>query len=137
MLTLLVEFSTQVDVLTERVKELDARLNKSSRNSHKPPSSDSLARRRVHTREKSGRKPGGQPGHRGATLELVAQPDRTERHLPTTCPGCGGALSTDAVQVVERRQVIDLPAKLLEVVEHQVLATTCPCCRAPGRSRKA
>jgi transposase len=130
VLTLLVEFSTQVDVLADRVKELEARLNKNSRNSHKPPSSDGLARRRVHTREKSGRKPGGQPGHQGATLEMVAQADRTEQHLPAVCPGCGGAVSADAAEVVERRQVIDLPAKLLEVVEHQVLAATCPCCRA-------
>lgn len=133
VVTLVLELGTQVDVLAERVKELEVRLNKNSRNSHKPPSSDGLARRRVHTREKSGKRAGGQPGHPGATLQMVEQPERTERHLPTACPACGGALVKDEAHLVERRQVIDLPPKLLEVVEHQVLEITCPGCQTVVR----
>jgi transposase len=133
IVTLVLEFSTQVDVLAERVKDLEARLNKNSRNSHKPPSSDGLARRRVQTREKSGKRSGGQVGHPGATLQMVETPDLTERHLASACPGCGGSLAVETARVIERRQVIDLPAKLLEVVEHQVLEMTCPGCQAVVR----
>jgi hypothetical protein len=60
-------------------------------------------------RRKSGRKPGGQPGHPGATLALVADPNRRMRHEPGPCSGCGADLA-DAPEVgVERRQVFDLP----------------------------
>jgi transposase len=39
----------------------------------------------------------------------------------------------DEARLVERRQVIDLPPKLLEVVEHQVLEIACPGCQTVVR----
>src|SRR5260221_12879545 len=59
-------------LLLERVQELEARLAKDSHNSSKPPSSDGLARKTKSLRRRSGKKPGGQLGHRGETLRLVA-----------------------------------------------------------------
>src|SRR5258707_15055639 len=67
----------QIAVLVARVQELEARLAKDSHNSGKPPSSDGLRRETRKTkslRKKSGRKPGGQIGHRGETLRLVTTP---------------------------------------------------------------
>src|SRR5260221_13332877 len=52
-------------LLLERVQELEARLAKDSHNSSKPPSSDGLARKTKSLRRRSGKKPGGQLGHRG------------------------------------------------------------------------
>src|SRR5437660_1134030 len=62
------ELETQLARTTElatKVAELTERLNQNSRNSSKPPSTDSPATRPRRTHESSGRKPGGQPGHPG------------------------------------------------------------------------
>jgi transposase len=75
----------QVSVLVARVQELEARLAKDSHNSSKPPSSDGLgrvARKTKSLRRPSGKKAGGQLGHRGETLRLVAKPDAMVEHRP-------------------------------------------------------
>jgi hypothetical protein len=75
-------------------RQLAAR-KKNSTNSSKPPSSDGLAgaqRPRCSSRKKSGRKPGGQPGHMGQERQRVEKPDRTEEVLPLQCKHCGSAL---------------------------------------------
>ena len=47
-------------------------------------------------RGKTGRKPGGQAGHKGKTLCRTAIPDRVEEHVPSSCRGCGASLSSAA-----------------------------------------
>lgn len=134
----------QMTALLERVQELEARLArlarlaKDSHNSSKPPSSDGLKRQLPRTRSlrrKTGKKPGGQLGHPGETLHLVAEPDAVMEHRPTVCAACqasleGGEEGT-AVEIVarERRQVQDLPPIRLRVTEHQVLSLRCPACQ--------
>ena len=44
-------------------------------------------------REKSGRKPGGQPGHEGHTLTFREKPNRVVLHAPERCSGCGTDLT--------------------------------------------
>src|SRR5260370_20487131 len=78
----------QIAALLERVHELEAQLAKDSHNSSKPPASDGLARKTRSLRRKSGKKPGGQLGHRGETLRLVAVPDAVVEHRPAVCAGC-------------------------------------------------
>ena len=82
----------QVTVLAARLQELEARLAKDSHNSGKPPSSDGLARKTKSLRRRSGKKPGGQLGHRGETLHLVATPDAVVEHRPAICSGCQSPL---------------------------------------------
>ena len=86
------QLRVMVEVLRAEVAELRRQLGQNSRNSSKPPSSDSpfTKPKPKSLRRRSGRKPGGQPGHPGSTLVLVADPDEHERHEPGPCTGCGG-----------------------------------------------
>src|SRR3990170_4656462 len=112
----------QVATLTARVEELERQRSLDSHNSSKPPSTDPPDSRPSpkSLRQPSGRKSGGQPGHPGSTLRMVAKPDRVVRHPPEHCESCGASLADAPIVQVERRQVIDLPPVLVEVVEHQV-----------------
>jgi transposase len=119
----------QVRALLERVQELEARLAKDSHNSSKSPSSDGLKRKTKSLRAKSGRKPGGQLGHRGETLHLVAAPDAVVEHRPRHCPQCQMPLADAEVVLRERRQVHELPPGVrLQITEHQALHLRCPRC---------
>lgn len=64
--------ATQIKQLEVRIRELEARLNKNSSNSSKPPSSDGLSKppRTTSLRENGKNKSGGQKGHKGETLKL-------------------------------------------------------------------
>src|SRR5258706_7149101 len=119
----------QVAVLLARVQELEARAAKDSHTSGKPPSSDGLKRRTKSLRRRSGKKPGGQLGHRGETLPLVATPDAVVEHRPAVCTACQMPLDTQPVVLRERRQVHELPAVRLLVTEHQALHLRCPACQ--------
>jgi transposase len=119
----------QVQALMERVRDLEDRLAKDSHNSSKAPSSDGLGRKTRSLRRKSGKRPGGQLGHRGETLRLVVVPDRVVEHRPTICATCRSQLGPEAVVVVrERRQVQDVPPVRLQITEHQALHVRCPSC---------
>jgi transposase len=109
--------------------ELRRRLDMSSRNSSKPPSSDSpfVKPTPKSLRGKSGRRPGGQHGHPGSTLALVADPNERRRHEPGPCTGCGADLATAPEVGMERRQVFDLPPMTVQVTEHQLITRRCRC----------
>lgn len=108
--------------------ELRARLGKNSRNSSKPPSSDGPAKPAPKSlRGRSGRRPGGQAGHRGQTLCQVVDPDRRRRHVPRSCRGCGAGLAGAPEVGLERRQVFDIPAIRMRVTEHQLIKRRCGC----------
>jgi transposase len=114
----------------ERIAELEARLKQNPRNSSRPPSGEGLAKpapRPRSLRKKSGRKPGGQDGHKGTTLAQVARPDREIRHEPGCCGHCGAGLAGRPVTAVERRQVFDLQPARAEVTEHQLIERECGC----------
>jgi hypothetical protein len=103
----------EVYALTRRLQELQAELarlgltageglRRDSHNSGLPPSADppgakaaNAVRRTRSLRRKSGRRVGGQAGHRGATLHQVEVPDRLWVHAPRRCRGCAAPL-TDA-----------------------------------------
>lgn len=121
--------------LRARVAELEAQLKANSRNSSKPPSSDGLGKPAPKSlRGKSGRRPGGQPGHPGGTLRQVAHPDQIVVHEPTgACAGCGADPAAGRKVGTERRQVFDIPPGQVAVTEHQLVTRRCPCgTRATG-----
>jgi transposase len=110
------------------LKTLEGQQAKDSHNSSLPPSSDRFVRVPKSLRKKSGKKPGGQPGHQGHALRQVAMPDEIVTHRVGCCAHCHQDLNTCEAQIAERRQVIDLPVKRLWVLEHRVEEKQCPVC---------
>ncbi|HZM79719.1 MAG TPA: transposase [Candidatus Limnocylindrales bacterium] len=124
----LAETRAQLDRALARTAELEARLGANSGNSDRPPSSDGLAKPAPKSlRGKTGRKPGGQPGHRGETLQQVASLAHERVHEPGPCHRCGRGLARGPVTGIERRQVFDLLPVAVEVTEHQLVERECVC----------
>ncbi len=109
--------------------ELRRQLGLDSRNSSKPPSTDSPFAKAApkSLRRRSGRKPGGHPGHPGTTLRQVETPDEVLVHEPHSCAGCGAGLAGRPVTDVTRRQVFDMPPVTVQVSEHQLIERQCGC----------
>ena len=72
----------------EQIAELTRRLNMNSTNSSKPSSTDGFKKKTRSLRKPSGKKTGGQKGHRGTTLELPCAPSETVICNPQECAGC-------------------------------------------------
>ena len=107
--------------LIDRVEKLEDQLSKNSGNSSKPPSSDKSAAKKPKDRSlrgKSGKKSGGQRGHRGNTLKRAATADVVIEHRLEFCPVTGRALTDADVVKKIRCQVFDIPEPKFTVTEH-------------------
>lgn len=124
--TLILKQAQIIEKLMVRVEEVERSLEQNSQNSHKPPSSDGLQKNPAFPRSKGGKR-GGQSGHTGNTLKMVASADHIELCAARTC-SCGADLSATALEVKERRQVFNLPEPRLEVTEYRLAQGKCPCC---------
>ena len=127
----------RIEALEAENAELRRRLDLDSTNSSKPPSSDGLKKKpRVlkSLRTRTGKRSGGQRGHRGDTLRQVAEPDAIVEHAAEACEHCQARLLADSKVGEEKRQVFDLPEKPLIVTEHRAAVHDCPAC---GRRTRA
>ena len=110
----------QVAALQAEVERLREQVNKNSRNSSKPPSSDPPQVRKYPKREKSERKRGGQKGHPGKGRKLA--PSGRVSHVvvrkPTSCQQCGALLLGEDPSP-RRHQVSELPRIEPEITEYQ------------------
>ena len=129
--------------LLDRLEGLEAKfaeLERNSRSSSKPPSTDkgnfSNPPKPKSLRQKSGRKPGGQKGHRGDTLRQSDSPDQVVEHRiseDARCSKCGTTLPVGHAgplmrEKCECRQVFELPAIKLEIIEHRAEKIVCRQC---------
>jgi transposase len=115
--------------LQAEVRRLRDAAAQNSSNSSRPPSTDKSEKPQPKSlREKSGRKPGGQPGHPGRTLQFSDTPNHTEIHPLLECE-CGEDLSDQPAIDFQSRQVFDLPSLKLECTEHRAEIKECPCCQ--------
>ncbi len=123
----------------ERIRDLEARLGQDSSNSSRPPSSvPPQAPARLQA-PPSGRKRGGQPGHRGAFRALlpVEQVDAIVAVEPQRCRHCEQPFPKTAARRrarVWRHQVVELLPLAVRVTEYQMGVRRCAHC---GRRTRA
>lgn len=115
----------QVSILNVRVNELESQISKNSRNSSKPPSSDGYKKKPALP--KTRKKTGGQKGHKGDTLKMVDHADETICLKPDQCV-CGHPLKQVDFELIERRQLFDIPPPQLHITEYQSFQCDCPKC---------
>lgn len=134
------ELTNHIDNLTIEIKalreenirllarniELEAKQNKNSKNSSKPPSSDNN-KKPLNSRKKTGRSTGGQYGHEGNTLLKIDNPDKIIDIRKIICT-CGCNLS-DIEGEIQRRQVVDLPQIFMNTTEYRIHEVVCPDCK--------
>ena len=103
-------------------------ISKNSRNSSIPPSKDeNRPKPNQSLREVSGKKPGGQKGHLGKTLEMTATPDVVIDLKPKFCDSCGLSLEGLPATKERFRQVVDIPPIKAVWTEYQTFGKTCSC----------
>ena len=129
----------EMGALHERVRELEARLGQTSANSSRPPSSDPPHAPARPPAPPSGRKRGGQPGHRGAFRELlpIEQVDEVVVVVPERCHHCQQPFAEPAGRPcsrVWRHQVVELLPLAVRVTEYQMMVRRCAHC---GRRTRA
>ena len=120
----------------EVISELQRSLGLNSTNSSKPPSSDGLRKPLARSRRhKTGRRPGGQKGHKGHTLKRSEKPAHIEHHFPHSCTHCGHDLDEGMAIPAETRQIHDVPPPPpLVVTDHVVHKCVCPRCNRETRA---
>jgi transposase len=130
LLTMIGQQEERIRALDGRMAELEARGQRNSRNSDRPPSSDPpwvKAKTPGETTRTPGARP-GHPGHRQALLE----PTEVIEVRPAPCP-CGQTEFPDTTAYYTH-QVIELP-EITMIVRHFVLQEA--CCPQCGRVTKA
>jgi transposase len=119
--------------LHQQVQELSARLDQNSSNSSRPPSTDPPQMPAKRRAVPSGRKRGGQLGHRGAFRRLLPaeQVDEVVVVVPEVCQHCGQPFPEATARPrgrVWRHQVVELLPLAVRVTEYQMAVRRCPAC---------
>jgi transposase len=128
------ELIKRVKAMAATIAELKIKLQQNSRNSSKPPSSDGLSKPSVKSlRKKSGKKAGGQKGHKGHGLKITREPDEVIQVAPVKCGECGCALPQGAMSKVDTRYVSDVRIDVT-LIRYDIHKGVCPQCGAgtPG-----
>jgi transposase len=130
---LIAELRAELAEMRARVVELERQLKQSSQNSSRPPSTDAPHIKRPPKQGPTGRKPGGQPGHKRNQRSLLPadQVDEFVDHWPPWCEDCNSELSSVGrieVGEAERHQVTELPVAKAHVTEHRMHTQHCEGC---------
>lgn len=87
---------------------------------------DEIKRRTTSLREKSGKKPGGQPGHEGNTRMMLDAPVEIENHQPNYCKECGRDLSDIEGRLESEEECVGFRIVPL-TTRHRYLSKVCTC----------
>ena len=129
----------QVVGLEAQVKELLLQIQRNSSNSSTPPSANPPDAPKPLPKPPTGRRPGGQTGHRGhhRTRLPASRVNEIVAYIPSVCTACHSSLPSDRGPNDPEpawHQVAEIPKLAAIVTEHQAHARTCPGCGAqPGR----
>lgn len=115
------------------IKKLEKKLSKyeikkDSTNSSIPPSQDPHRKKNISLRKSTGKKSGGQQGHKGTHLKMTDSPDDIVNHYAHQCPNCNNEVNALDQELQSRFQVIDIPLIKPITTEHRVYQVDCPCC---------
>jgi transposase len=116
-----------VEELAQLVMSLKEQLNRNSRNSHLPPSSDGPGARSSEKGKVEGQR--GQPGHEGHKRDLlpVDQVDRFVELYPKECENCWTPLPQVRDENATRYQVTEMPPVRPHTTEYRCNGVTCTC----------
>jgi transposase len=123
----------RVDELERLVKDLQARLGANASNSSIPPSANPPAAPPAVVKKPTGRKTGGQKGHKGHQ-RLRLPPERLQHTIalvPTHCENCRTPLPAQRGESDPEpvwHQFAELPRVSAVVTEFQGHARACSCC---------
>lgn len=106
---------------------------KDSHNSSKPPASDIVAVKKS-LRRPSTRKSGGQKGHEGKTLKMVAKPDKIIELKSDFCSACGSSLAGQEQVLQAKRQVVEIPPVVPIYEEYRQYSCQCAKCSHQQRA---
>ncbi len=115
-----------IEGLKKEVEALKHPVPKDSTNSSIPTSKELIPRTRSQ-RQKSGKPPGGQPGHQGHRRERTADPDKSVRIEASHCENCGADLSEVEGTIGQRAQEVDIPPIRPLTTEYQQIIKVCGC----------
>jgi transposase len=122
--------------LEKLLETLQDSLSKDSHNSSKPPSSDGPGAAPRQPKPPTGRKRGGQPGHKGKTRSAL--PEGSESRMVavplTTCPHCSHTMPREAITGTQVERVLDLVKELTEVTAFHIEEGCCPHCHQHVRA---
>ncbi len=124
--------------LESKQQELLEKINCTSKNSSSPPSSDPLHAEKKPEKNKSGKKRGGQPGHKGHSRFLydVSECQSVLDHHPQTCSCCGEILLGEDAKPY-RHQIVEIPPISPIIVEHRLHQLMCQECGTLTRATLA
>ena len=126
LIQIILDQNRTIEELRKEIEGLKHPVRKDSTNSSIPTSKELIPRTRSQ-REKSGKKPGGQPGHAGHHRERNAQPDQIVRVEASHCSNCGASLSAIEGNRGQIAQQVDIPRISPLTTEYQQVIKVCPC----------
>ena len=115
--------------LKAQQQELLEKINRTSKNSSAPPSLDPPNAEKRPEKKKTGKKRGGQPGHKGHSRFLYesSECESVLDHHPETCRCCGERLNGEDANPY-RHQIVEIPPIKPIIVEHRLHLLMCEQC---------
>jgi transposase len=117
------EKQKELEKALDAAKVLRSRFKKDCATSDTPQSTN-IFKKPVSTKERSGRKPGGQPGHEGHTLRPFPNPTEIIDKMPNGLCDCGGKIE---IRKEKSKQLVDLKT-IVTVTEEIVRVGYCDRC---------